>query len=74
MIRKGQGDQVNLLWGVEEFTITSTIDNRTGQLLKADMINLLSLHMRYNSTTDLKTYDAEIPLTIKRVLHLSLVK
>lgn len=74
MIRKGQGDKVNLLWGVEEFIITSTIDNRTGQILQADMINQLNLRMRYNSTADLKAYDAEIPLAIKRVLHLSLMK
>lgn len=74
MVRRSAGDKVNLLWGIEEFVITSTLDNRTGQILKADMINQLTLRMRYNSSEDFKTYDAEIPLTIKRVLHLELLK
>jgi hypothetical protein len=74
MIRKSAGDKVNLLWGTEDFVITSTLDNRTGQLVKAEMINRLNLRMRYNSSPDLKTYDAEIPLTIRRVLHLELFK
>jgi len=74
MIRRGAGDKVTLLWGVEQFIITSTLDNHSGIILKADMINLLNLRMRYNATADLKSYDAEIPLTIKRVLHLELLK
>ncbi|HET6995008.1 MAG TPA: hypothetical protein VFI06_08495 [Chitinophagaceae bacterium] len=74
MVRKGAGDKVNLLWGVEKFIITSTIDNRTGMILQAEMINLLNLRMRYNASADLSTYDGEIPLTIKRVLHLELLK
>ncbi|MDP4264215.1 MAG: hypothetical protein Q8941_16925 [Bacteroidota bacterium] len=74
MVRRGAENKVNLLWGVEQFIITSTLDNRTGQLLKAEMINQLSLRMRYNSSEDLKTYEAEIPLTIRRVLHLELLK
>jgi hypothetical protein len=73
MVRRATGNKVNLLWGVEEFIITSTLDNRTGQLLKAEMINQLRLRMRYNSSEDLKTYEAEIPLTIRRVLHLRLL-
>jgi hypothetical protein len=74
MVRKGAGDKVNLLWGVERFVITSTIDNRTGMLLEAEMINVLNLRMRYNCSADLSTYDGEIPLTIKRVLRLELLK
>lgn len=74
MVRKGNADKVNLLWGVETFVITSTIDNATRQLLEADMTNTLQLRMRFNSAPDLSTFDAEIPLTIKRVLHLQLLK
>jgi len=74
MVRNAGGDKVNLIWGVEEFDITSTLDNSTGQLLKAEMINLLNLRMRYNCSQDLKTYEAEIPLQIRRVLHLILLK
>jgi hypothetical protein len=74
MVRKGNGDKVNLLWGVEEFIITSTIENRTGKLLEATMINTLNLRMRYNSSADLQTYDAELPVTIKRVVKLELIR
>jgi hypothetical protein len=74
MVRKGAADKVNLLWGTEKFIITSTLNNRSGQLVKAEMINLLDLRMRFNSSDDLKTYDAEIPLTIKRILRLELLK
>ncbi|MFI5128970.1 MAG: hypothetical protein ACHQFX_03215 [Chitinophagales bacterium] len=74
MVRKGAGGKVDLLWGIEEFVITSTLDNNTGQVLKADMINLLNLKMRYNCSEDLKTYEEEIPLTIRRVLQLVLLK
>ncbi len=74
MVRKAAGDKVNLLWGVEEFIITSVLDNRTGQLLEARMINTLNLRMRYNATPDLKNYDGEIPLTIKRIVQLQLLK
>lgn len=73
MIRKSAGDRVNLFWGVEQFVITSTIERRTGLLLKADMVNLLELRMRVNATADLKNYDAEIPLTIRRELRLELL-
>jgi hypothetical protein len=74
MIRKGIGEKVNLIWGVETFIITTTIDNDTRQILKAEMTNNLQLRMRFNSTPDLSTYDAEIPLTIKRILQLQLLK
>jgi hypothetical protein len=42
MVRKGSGDKVNLIWGVERFIITTTLDNRTGMILQAEMINLLT--------------------------------
>jgi hypothetical protein len=74
MVRKGAGDKVNLLWGVEEFIITSTIDNKTGQLLEATMINTLNLRMRYNASADLAQYDAEMPVHIKRIVKLELLK
>lgn len=74
MVRKGIGDKVNLMWGVETFIITTTIDTDTRQILKAEMTNTLQLRMRFNSAADLSTYDAEIPLTIKRVLDLQLLK
>jgi hypothetical protein len=74
MVRKGIDDRVNLLWGIEEFIITSIIDNKTGMLLNATMVNTLNLRMRYNASSDLQQYDAEIPLLIKRVVKLELIK
>jgi hypothetical protein len=74
MIQRGSGTYQNVFWGVEQFTITSKIDNKTGAIIDATMENTLSLRMRYNTTPDLKTYVAEMPVTIKRVLHLELLK
>lgn len=72
MIRKGDNGKVNLLWGVEEFIITTTLDNRTGKIKEARMTNTLTLRMRYNCSPDLATYAAEFPLLISRELHLAL--
>jgi hypothetical protein len=74
MIRKSTGDKVNLLWGVEQFTITSKIDNTNGQIIDASMNNMLTLRMRYNSSQDLKTYAIEMPVTIKRIIKLELIE
>jgi len=74
MIQKGTAGKVNLFWGVESFTITSTIDNKTGQVIDALMTNILSLRMRYDSSPDLKSYAVEMPIAIKRVVKLELLK
>ena len=68
MVRKAAVDKVNLIWGVEQFVITSEIENATGKIIKATMVNTLNLRMRFNATTDLKLYQGEIPLTIKRII------
>jgi hypothetical protein len=73
MIQKAAGQKINYLWGTEQFVITSTIDNRTGMLLKAEMVNLLNLRMRYNASPDLNTFDAEFPYSIRRVVSLDLL-
>lgn len=73
-LRKSEGDKVNLLWGREHFTITSKISRINGQILEAKMINTLDLTMRYNCTPDLKSFAAEIPLSIKRILTLELIR
>lgn len=73
MIQKGAGDKVNFFWGVETFTITTKLDNKTGQIIDATMSNTLRLRMRYNSTADFKAYDAEMPFTIQRNLKLELI-
>jgi hypothetical protein len=74
MIQKGTGDKVNLFWGIESFTITTKIDNKSGQILEATMTNTLNLKMRYNSSQDLKNYAVEMPITINRNLKLELLK
>ncbi|WP_205509592.1 hypothetical protein [Longitalea arenae] len=73
MIQKGQGDKVNVFWGVESFVINTKLNNGTGAILEASMDNLLNLRMRYNASPDLKTYAVEMPVTIKRSLRLELL-
>jgi hypothetical protein len=74
MIQRGAGDKVNFFWGVESFIITTKLDNKTGAILEASMENILTLRMRYNASQDLKTYAVEMPVKIKRVLKLEMVK
>jgi hypothetical protein len=74
MVRKVAGDKVNLMWGVEQFTITTKLDNHTGKILEAKMVNTLTLRMRYNASADLLTYDGEIPLNIRREVVLELAR
>jgi hypothetical protein len=74
MVMKSTPTQVHLFWGVEQFTITSQIDRLTGQLLQATMVNELTLRMRYNSSLNLESYQAELPVTIRRVLHLEICR
>jgi hypothetical protein len=73
MIQKGGADKVNFFWGVESFTITSKIDNKTGAIIEASMENSLNLQMRYNASKDLQSYAVQMPFTIKRKLKLELV-
>ncbi|MCX6319534.1 MAG: hypothetical protein NTW29_19815 [Bacteroidetes bacterium] len=72
-IREGDGNKVNVFWGVESFKITTKVNNTTGQILEATMTNLLNLRMRYGSSSDMKTYTVEITVTIKMVLKIELV-
>lgn len=74
MIQRGEDDKVNFFWGVETFTITSRVDNRTGAIIEAGMENILNLQMRYNATKDLQSYAVQMPVKIKRVLKLELIK
>jgi hypothetical protein len=74
MIQPGSGGKVNFFWGVESFIITSKLDNKTGAIQEATMENILTLQMRYNASQDLKTYAVQMPVKIKRVLKLELLK
>jgi hypothetical protein len=74
MIQKGADGKLNLFWGVENFTIITKIDARSGKILHATMTNNLTLRMRYNASQDLKTYAVEMPVTVKRLLELELLQ
>ena len=74
MIQRGAGDKVNFFWGVETFTITSRVDNKTGAVIEASMENTLNLQRRYNSSMDLQSYAVQMPVKIKRILKLELIK
>jgi hypothetical protein len=73
-IKKSTSNKVNLFWGIESFNIKSKINNKNGQIVEASMTNILNLRMRYNSSQDLTTYAVEMPVTIKRILKLELIK
>lgn len=73
-VRKSEGDKVNVFWGVESFTMVSKINNKNGQIIEATMENVLNLRLRYNSSRDYKTYAIEMPMVIKRMLKLELIK
>jgi len=70
MIRKADGNLVNLFWGVETFTIITKIENKTGKIVEANMVNTLNLKMRYNCSPDLQKCAAEFPVVITRNLKL----
>jgi hypothetical protein len=72
MVGKGSGDKVNLP-GVERCSITA-IHVMYRQIRQAEMIDLLNVRMSYNSSAHISSYDAEIRLTIKRALHIELLK
>jgi hypothetical protein len=74
MLQIEPGGRKNLYWGVETFSITSKIDNRTGAIVDATMENTLTLRIRAHISADLKTYVSEIPFLIKRSMHLELLK
>jgi hypothetical protein len=74
MIQRGTGDKVNFFWGVESFTITSRVDNKTGAISEASMENILNLQMRYNASKDLQSYVVQMPVKIKRILKLELIR
>lgn len=74
MVQKGAGDKHNVFWGVESFIIVSKIDKSTGKIISATMQNVLNLRMRFNASHDLKTYDLEVPVKIKRSLRLELMR
>lgn len=73
MIQKGENGKVNYFWGVESFEITTKLSRRSGKILLANMVNELQLTMLYNASADLKTFDAKLPVTIKRTVHLLLL-
>lgn len=70
MIRRADAGLVNLFWGVESFTITTKIENKTGKIVEASMVNTLNLKMRYNCSPDLQKWAAELPVVITRNLKL----
>lgn len=73
-IRNGKEGKVNLFWGTESFIITSSISKANGQVLEASMENILTLRMRYNCSPDLQSWAAELPVNIRRVLKLELIR
>ena len=64
-----------VIWGIEEFTITSEVSYEDGKVRNARMDNNLLIFAKIGCTEDLETCIVEIPATIhiKRVLELTLI-
>lgn len=73
MIRDAGEGKVTLMWGVEEFIVTASVDRSNGMILRADMDNRLRLRLRINCSPDLNSWQWEMPFTIERDVTLELV-
>ena len=66
------GDAAAVMWGREEFVVTSTVRRADGMLLSATMSNELQLKMKIGCSSELESCKHEIPLHIRRELSLEL--
>ncbi|MBN4065717.1 hypothetical protein JYT51_00115 [Candidatus Amoebophilus asiaticus] len=74
MIIRAGNNKVNVMWGIEEFTIKSTIRKSDGKIIHADMINDLNLMMKVNCDKSLTSCQTELPWKIRRNLSLDLIE
>lgn len=70
-VRKN-GDSYMVMWGHEQFIITSYIDRSSGIIKEATMDNTLTLKMKVGCDSDLENCQSEFSLTIQRDERLQL--
>jgi hypothetical protein len=66
-------DKLNIQYGVEEFRIESHLNNTTGLLEYATMINTLTLKLKINCNSNYQDCSFEMPFTIIRKLKVELL-
>ncbi len=62
-----------VMWGREEFVITSTVRRSDGMILEASMDNHLDLRLKVGCDPALNTCQHELPMKIRRELSLKLI-
>ncbi len=67
------GPAAAVMWGREEFVITSTIRRADGMILEATMDNTLDLRLKVGCDPALDTCQHELPMKIQRDLTLELL-
>ena len=67
------GGAAAVMWGREEFVITSTVRRSDGMILEATMDNTLDLRLKVGCDAALATCQHELPMKIQRDLTLALL-
>jgi hypothetical protein len=67
------GPAAAVMWGREEFVITTTVRRSDGMILRASMDNTLDLRLKVGCDPSLATCQHELPMTIQRDLTLELL-
>ena len=73
MVMAAGNDHVHVQYGRESFYINSTIRKSDGELLQADMYNILNLHLKVNCDSAWSHCQADMPFKIERRLVLELL-
>jgi hypothetical protein len=73
MVNPAGKDLVNVGFGREFFTITSTIQKSDGKIVKAEMINLVNLKIKINCNNNYGACQMEVPLNEQRLLTLEIL-
>lgn len=74
MVRAGAGGKVNLFSGREKFRINSVVESKEGKLVRASMINQLTLKLKLNCDADYTNCQHTMPYNIERKITLELLR
>ena len=60
-----------VMWGIEEFTVTVTLDRSSGRILSGEMKNMLKLNMKAGCDAAFETCAYNAPMTIEREIQIA---
>ena len=72
--KMAMGKLFGVMWGREQFVVTSTVRRKDGMLLSATMDNDLQLRLKVACDEALESCKHELPMSIRRELTLELAK